>query len=74
MTPPATRETTPTTKRKRISPPAAAVTPGASVLYLTAALTAALHAATEAAAAEAAQANEGMDTETKESSDSLNNL
>jgi hypothetical protein len=62
MTPPATGETTPTTKRKRIGQQAAAVTPGDSMLYLTAAL----HAATEAAAAEAAEANDGMDTESEE--------
>ena len=59
MTPPATGETTPLTKRQRPNPTTAPVTPCDVVTTLTIAL----QAATDAAAANAAVATEGMDTE-----------
>jgi hypothetical protein len=64
--PPATGETTPTTKRKRDTPPIAAVTPGASVLYLTAAL----QAAKDADAAREAASSHPMDSENEEKNNS----
>jgi hypothetical protein len=62
MTPPATGETTPTTKRKRNAPVTPNVNPGDSVLYLTAAL----KAANDAVAAQEAATPQHMDTETEE--------
>jgi hypothetical protein len=69
MTQPATGETTPTTKRKRNTPPSAAVTPGDSVFFLTAAL----QAATDAVAAEKAASSHPMDAETDETDQSSEN-
>jgi hypothetical protein len=66
MTPPATGETTPTTKRKRNTPPSPAVTPGDSVLFLTAAL----KVANDAVAAEQAASSHLMDAETEETDQS----
>jgi hypothetical protein len=62
MTQPATGETTPTTKRKRDNASAAPVTPGNSVLYLTAAL----QAAKDADAAREAASSHPMDSENED--------
>jgi hypothetical protein len=62
MTQPATGETTPTTKRKRDNTSAAPVTPGNSVLFLTAAL----QAAKDADAAREAASSHPMDAETED--------